>query len=129
MLKFRLYPFGSRPMAAFGDEPDPRGWLLTNFLHDMYGQEEFYLAELARAEAGATILNCYNNLVDAQMYPDGRVIIEELRYNEQDERDRGPPARTELSLREAKQLILDWLEAKRKWGEEHSRANEPQRDR
>lgn len=121
MLKFRLYPFGSRPMAAFDDEPNPRGLLLTNFLHDMYGQEALLLQGIARAEAGETVLDLYNNLVDAQMYPDGRVIIEELRYNEQDERDRGPPAKTELTLQEAKRLILDWLAAKQKWGEERGR--------
>lgn len=49
------------------------------------------------------------------MYPDGRVILEELRYSPEDEAERGPPARTELTLQEARQRILDWLEAKKKW--------------
>ena len=57
----------------------------------------------------------YNNYIDAQLYPDGRVILEELRYNAQDEIDRGPPARIEITLAEAKQLILDWLAAKQSW--------------
>lgn len=92
---------------------------MSNFLDDMYGQEDYYLGEIAKAEAGETILNCYNNLVDAQMYPDGRVILEELRYTPEDEIERGPPARTELTLAEAKQLIVDWLEAKKKWHAEH----------
>ena len=113
MLRFSLYqvlrnsPFVS---ARFDDEPKPRKWLLSGFLDDMYGQEDFYLSCIARAEAGETVLDLYNNHVDAQLYPDGRVILEDLRYTEDDEADRGPPARTELTLAEAKQLILDWLE-------------------
>ena len=84
-------------------------------LADADGQEDLYLGEIAKAEAGATIKDLYNNIVDVQLYPDGHVIIEELRYNEQDEILRGPPARIEITMAEAKQLLLDWLAAKQQW--------------
>lgn len=87
---------------------------MSSFLDDVYDQEDYYLGELAKAEAGETILDCYNNLVDAQMYPDGRVVIESLRhFGDQDEQ--GPLPRTEITIQQARQLILDWLEAKRRW--------------
>ncbi len=101
--------------------PEQRRLLLTDLLLDARGQEDLYLREIEKAEAGETILNLYNNYVDAQLYPDGHVIIEELRYTPEDEAERGPPARTEITLAEAKQLILDWLAAKKRWYGEHRR--------
>ena len=121
MLKFRLTQTLSRVDAHFDDEPPARARLLSRFLNDIYGQEDLYLGEIAKAQAGETILDLYNNLVDVQLYPDGRVIIEDLRYTPEDEAERGPPARTELTLQDAKQLILDWVEAKRRWFEERRR--------
>lgn len=114
-MRFHLEAVYNTPDAIFDDEVPPRSWLLSSFLSDMRGQEDYYLGELAKAEAGQTVLDCYNNLVDAQMYPDGRVVLEELRYSDEDEAERGPPARTELTLQEARQLILDWLAAKKQW--------------
>lgn len=114
-MKFRISETCGTPHAVFDDEPPPRSWLLGMYLDDMRGQEDLYLGEIAKAEAGETITDLYNNIVDVQLYPDGRVTIEELRYNAQDEIDRGPPERTEITLAQAKQLILDWLEAKKKW--------------
>src|SRR5262249_32956086 len=112
MLMFHLEPKPySGLVAVFDNEPEPRKWLLSDFLDDMDGQADDCLGEIAKAESGQTILNCYNNHVDAQMYPDGYVIIEELRYTPEDEAKRGPPARTEITLAEARQLVLDWLEA------------------
>lgn len=118
-MNFQIESVAGVPNAIFPDEVSPRSWLLTLFLADMRGQEDLYLAEIAKAEAGETILDLYNNLVDVQLYPDGRAIIEELRYTAKAEAERGLPARTELTIQEAKQLILDWLEAKRRWYAEH----------
>lgn len=118
MLQFSLYqvlpdsPFVS---PSFDNEPEPRKWLLGDFLEDMYDQEDLYLREIAKAEMGETILDLYNQRVHAYLYPDGRVILEELRWSDDDEDELGPPARTELTLTEAKQLILDWLAAKEAW--------------
>ena len=117
MLRFSLYQVfpNSRVYPSFDGEPEPRRSLLSGFLMDFYGQEALCLADIAKAEAGETILDLYNNLIDVQLYPDGRVILEELRYNAEDEAERGPPARTELTLAETKQLILDYLAAKKEW--------------
>src|SRR3954453_14134720 len=111
MLQFSLHEVlsGGKVNAYFDGEPEPRKSLLYDFIDDMYGQEDLYLSEIAKAEAGKTILDLYNQRIDVQLYPDGQVILEELRYNEEDEAERGPPARTEITLAEAKQLILDWL--------------------
>ena len=126
MFRMQLYqePGFSTIDVDFPDEPAPRRWLLGMLLLDMWNQEDFYLSEIARAEAGETILELYNNLIDMQIYPDGRVIVEELHYTEQDRIDNGEPAHTELTLAEAKQLILDWLDAKTKWQAEHGPLNE-----
>lgn len=117
MLRFTPYEVfpGSRVTARFDDEPEHRNWLLHGFLEDMYGQEDLYLGEIAKAEAGETILDLYNQDVHAYLYPDGRVILEEMRWSDDDEAELGPPRRTELTLAEAKQLILDWLAAKKDW--------------
>ena len=114
----------SKIYVDFPDEPEPRRWLLGWLICDIWNQEDFCLSEIARAEAGETILDLYNNLIDMQLYPDGRVIVEELHYTEQDRIDNGEPAQTELTLAEAKQLILDWLDAKAKWQAEHGPLNE-----
>ncbi len=53
MLRFRideLFP-GGKVDAYFDGEPEPRSWLLSGFLNDMYGQEDLYLAEIAKAES------------------------------------------------------------------------------
>ena len=120
-MRVEVIEINGHPIPALPDEPQPRRFLLSGMLRDARGQEDLYLAEIAKAEAGETILDLYNNLVDVQLYPDGRVIIEELRYTPEDEIERGPPERTELTLQEAKQLILDWVEAKRRWFEEKRR--------
>lgn len=120
MFRMQLYqePGFSTIDVDFPDEPAPRRWLLGMLLLDMWNQEDFCLSEIARAEAGATVLNLCNNLVDMELYPDGRAIIYDL-YDESDD-----PAHTELTLAEAKQLILDWLNAKAKWQAEHGPLNE-----
>ena len=124
MLRFSLYAVfpGGKVNACFDDEPEPRKWLLYDFIDDMYGQEDLYLAEIAKAEAGETILDLYNQHVHAYLYPDGRVVLEEMRWSDDDEAELGPPARTELTLAEAKQLILDWLAAKKDWFDRHKAA-------
>jgi hypothetical protein len=104
--------------AQFPDEPQPRRMLLSGLLADMRGQEDLYLSYIAKAEAGETILDLYNNLVVMQLYPDGRVVL----YDLNDDSD--TPTQTELTLAEAKQLILDWLDAKAKWRAEHGPLNE-----
>lgn len=117
-MKLYQSPGFSSIDADFPDEPQPRRELLGALICDMWNQEDFYLSEIARAEAGATVLNLYNNLVSMRLYPDGRALIYDL-YDENDE-----PAQTELTLAEAKQLILDWLAAKAKWRAEHGPLNE-----
>ena len=118
MLRFSLYEVipGSHVDADFEDEPETRRWLLSTFLDDMYGQEDLYLAELAKAEAGGTG-DIYNNYVHAYFFPD-YAILEYLEDPElEDEAAQGPRNCTRLSLVETKQLILDWLAAKKRWYE------------
>ena len=118
MLNFHLTQTGSRVDAHFDDEPERRNWLLSAFLNDMYDQEELYLGELARAEKGEPDVIVGNHGVWALMYPD-RVILEEIFYGA-DRTDGKEPARTELTIAEARQLILDWLAAKKRWYAEHA---------
>ncbi len=53
------------------------------------------------------------------MSPD-KVILEKMLYGD-DQTNGTVPERTELTLKEARQLILDWVEAKRRWFEERRR--------
>ncbi len=93
-------------------EPQDRAELMTLLLLDCEGDEELYLSEIARAEAGATVLDLRDSILDTQLYPDGRVILEELHHDE-DEEAATPPRRLEMTLAELRELILKWLEAKR----------------
>lgn len=123
-MQLTQFPGDRSIYADLYEEPEPRRILLNALLADMWNQEDFYLSEIARAEAGATILNLYNNIVDMQLYPDGRVVIEELRFDDEDRAERGEPAKMEMTLTEAKRLILDWLDAKAKWQAAHGALHE-----
>src|SRR5262245_22735502 len=103
------------PRPAVEDQPQPRAGLLTGLLWDADGQEDLYLDEIAKAEAGETILDLYNNHVHAYLYPKLAVVEDMWDPNLEDEDAEGPPRCTFLTLAEAKQLILDWLEAKKRW--------------
>lgn len=116
MLRFSLYEVipGSTVDADFEDEPEPRRRLLSLFLDDMYGQEDLYLAELAKAEAGGTG-DIYNHYIHAYFYPD-LVVLEDMRDFDLEEHETlGPRSCTRLGLAETKQLILDWVEARKRW--------------
>lgn len=120
MLRMELSQNSGFPKinADFPDEPQPRRSLLGGVISDMWNQEDLYLSEIARAEAGATVLNLYNNQVSMQLYPDGRVIIYDLNDDSDDR------VHTEMTLAEVKQLILDWLAAQAKWQAEHGPLND-----
>ena len=107
---------GSRhPVIVIDDEPDEqRRNLLYDFLYDAQGSEDLYLAALDRAEAGKPELNWANNYVNAKMYPDGQVVIEQLEYLLEDSQKDHPP-QTVITIAEARKLILDWIEARDKW--------------
>lgn len=116
-------PNNRHPYAAFDDEPEPRSWLLQSLLMDCDGQEDYYLSELARGEAGEHISNLYNHYVHVYPYRDV-VVIEDMydRSLGDDEEAEGPPSSTFLSPAEARQLILDWRDAKERWYAERRRA-------
>ncbi len=124
MFRFKLHEVfsGFRVYPSFDEEPEPRKSLLGLCLIDFYGQEDLCLAKIAEAEAGATVLDLYNQLVDVQLYPDGRVVLEEMRWSDDDEAELGPPARAETTLAELKQLIHDWLAAKEQWQQQQAAA-------
>ena len=111
---------GSRhPVIVIDEEPDEqRRNLLYDFLYDAQGSEDLYLAALDRAEAGKPELNWANNYVNAKMYPDGQVVIEQLEYLLEDSQKDHPP-QTVITIAEARKLILDWIEARDQWYAEH----------
>ena len=109
-----VFPDGP-PYAVIDDEPNPqRRDLLFDFMRDVDRNEDLYLAALDRAEAGTPELYWTNHYVDADMYPDGRVVITTTeRLLEDDEKDH--PPQTVITIAEARKLILDWIEARDKW--------------
>ena len=115
-MKFHLESStGTHPVVVFDEEPDPiRSGLLYMFMRDVDRNEDLYLAALDRAEAGTPELYWTNHYVDADMYPDGRVVLTKTeRLLEDDERDH--PPQTVITIAEARKLILDWLEAREQW--------------
>ncbi len=115
MLRFQIVEFDKEPWPIFDEEPEPRKWLLSDLLMDQTRYEEdsqMFLEEIAKAEAGEPSV-VGNHGVWARLYPD-KVILEQMLYGEE-ETDGTVPERTEITLQEARQLILDWLEAKKKW--------------
>jgi len=103
----------THPVVVVDDEPE-RSRLLYMFMRDVDGSEDLYLAALDRAEAGTPELNWANNYVNAELYPDGRVVITQLDYLLEDEQKESPP-QTVITIAEARKLILDWIEARDKW--------------
>ena len=115
-MKFHLEAStGTHPVVVFDEEPDPiRSRLLYMFMRDVDRNEDLYLAALDRAEAGTPELYWANHYVDADMYPDGRVVLTTTeRLLEEYEKDH--PPQTVISIAEARKLILDWLEAEKQW--------------
>ena len=105
----------SPPVAVIDDEPDPqRRDLLFDLMRDVELNEDLYLADLDTAEAGTPVLNIGNHYVWASMYPDGRVVIEQMeRFLEEDEKE--SPPQTVITIAEARKLILNWNEARDAW--------------
>ena len=105
----------SPPVAVIDDEPDPqRRDLLFDLMRDVELNEDLYLADLDTAEAGTPVLNIGNHYVWASMYPDGRVVIEQMeRFLEEDEKE--SPPQTVITIAEARKLILNWIEARDAW--------------
>ncbi len=110
-------PGGDSAMAAVADEPDPVRWkLLNGYLADSEGNEDLRLAALDRAEAGTPELNWGNHYVWTSMYPDGRVVIEEMEsLNTEETADQPPQPQIVITIAEARKLILDWIAARDKW--------------
>ena len=108
-------PGSDSAFAAVVDERDGvRHRLLNGFLADSERNEDLYLAALDRAEAGTPELYWTNHYVDADMYPDGRVVITKTeRLLEGEEKER--PPQIVITIAEARKLILDWIEARDKW--------------
>ena len=107
---------GSRhPVIVLDDEPDERRRnLLYDFLYDSEGNEDLVLAALDRAEAGTPVLGWGDLRVYLDMYPDGRVVIEQTeRLLEENEQDN--PPQIVITIAEARKLILDWIDARDKW--------------
>ena len=107
-------PGSDSAFAAVVDERDGvRHRLLNGFLADSERNEDLYLAALDRAEAGTPELYWTNHYVDADMYPDGRVVITKTeRLLEGEEKER--PPQIVITIAEARKLILDWIEARDK---------------
>lgn len=124
-MRFHLVSTCGIPDPVFDDEEPLRSGLLTMFLADMRGQEDFYLAELARAEQGENVDNLYNNLV--HVYPERDVVhIEDMMPPSVGETEaEGPLVGTTLTMAEAKQLIHDWKDAQIKWREAHAHEVQP----
>ncbi len=122
-MKLDVYGIDGLPYPRISEESQPRQGLLVGFLTDMRGQEDLYLAEIAKAESGETILDLYNNLIHVYLFP-GLVVLEDMwDPSLEDEAAEGPRRCTILSLTEARQLIEDWVQAQNRWYAERGAAS------
>ena len=115
IVKANAIPGSDSAYSVVTDEPDElRRNLLSGFLADSEGNEDLRLAALDRAEAGTPELNWGNHYVWTNMYPDGRVVIEEMDRGLEDDEQDNPP-QIVITIAEARKLILDWIAARDKW--------------
>ncbi len=107
---------GSRqPDVVIEDVPDEqRRNLLYDFLYESEGNEDLVLAALERAEGGTPVLGWGDLRVYLDMYPDGRVVIEQTeRFLDESQQDN--PPQVVITIAEARKLILDWIAARGRW--------------
>lgn len=110
-MKFRVEQVDGRLIAVFDDEPPPRSWLLSSFLEEARPDVRRYLDELERAQSGESEPTGYTgDDVDVEFYAD-RAVIEELWPAD----EAAEPERIEITLDQARQLLLDWKVALERW--------------
>ncbi len=112
------------PVAVIDDEPDRQRWdLLFDFMRDLDGNEDLMLTALDHAESGTPELHWGDHYVNIDILTDGRVVITQLDYLLEDDQKESPP-QTVITIAEARQLILDWIDARDRWYAERE-AKEP----
>ena len=110
-MKFVIKDVNSRPWAEFPEENETKGWLLSAFLEDARANPKDYLDEISRAEQNPGTATGYTgNHVDVEFNSD-RAVIEDLYPEPPDDE----PEKIEISLADAKQLLLDWEAAIKDW--------------
>lgn len=111
-MKFHVVEMNEQPVAVFDDEPSPRDWLLSSFLEEVRDRVRLFIAEIERVQNGGVVLGGpTGDGVNIEVEPT-RLVIEELYPEDGDEAE---PKRLELSLSEARQLLLEWQDALMKW--------------
>lgn len=111
-MKFHIEDNDGAPNVIFDDEPSPRSWLLSFFLEEAQWSIQDFLDEMEKAKGGEGVPTGYRcNSVDVSFYPN-RAVIEALWPEGGEDAE---PEKTELSLAEARQLLLDWQIALKQW--------------
>lgn len=111
-MKFHIEMIDEHPVAVFDDEPPPGNWLLSTFLEEARTAIQDFLDEIERGRQGdGTPTGYTGNGIDVEFYPD-RAVIEELWSAGGDEAE---SAKIEISLDQARQLLLDWRQALNHW--------------
>lgn len=111
-MKFHIETINERPVAVFDDETSPVNWLLSTFLEEARTAIQDFLDEIERGREGDGKPTGYTgNGIDVEFYPD-RAVIEELWPAAGDDDE---PAKVEISLDQARQLLLDWRLALKHW--------------
>ena len=110
-MKFRIEEALDRPVAVFDDEQPPRSSLLSTFLEEARTSMKELLDKLENVRSGQASQHGYTgDGVSVEYYVD-RAVIEELWPADEDVE----PARIELPLDQARQLLLDWQTALNHW--------------
>ena len=104
------------PVAVFEDEQSPRNWLLSSFLEEARTGMRDLLDEMERVQSGNSDRAGYTgDGIDVEFYTD-RAVIEELWPAAGENAE---PERIEISLDQARQLLLDWQIALERWRSQH----------
>jgi len=111
-MKFHVEEANERPIAVFDDEQPPRNWLLSSFLEEARTGVQDFLEEIERAQSGESERTGYTcDSVDVEFYSD-RAVIKELWLTTGEDAE---PERIEITLDQARQLLLDWQVALEQW--------------
>jgi|JI61114BRNA_FD_contig_31_1448915_length_591_multi_3_in_0_out_0_2 hypothetical protein len=116
--KLCVIEFQGDPAPSFPEEPEPRCYLLVQFLFDMYYDAAIrsYQSKLARAEAGENDITLLGTVC---AYLSRDIVVIEAVLSQNEENQGLVPDHTKITMEEAKQLTEEWRIKKRQFRDSH----------
>jgi hypothetical protein len=123
-MRINTYVLFERPLPYIEGVTPQQSELMAMLLHDCDGQEEFYLSQIAKLEAGEKILSLHNSIVRVVLGRAGHIRIEDMGC-EDDSEDEVQPQQLELTFAEVRELIRLWVTAKEQFYQQREAQQSP----